>query len=230
MALYVASADGSSVKGPYPVRDESLAVSPAYRSQTTAKDPDAAHSVYVATLKLKPGKHRVLALADLDGRVVASSQISVEAGGITGPPDVGDKAIRVHTPTVADVAGDIAKIDTRVPPAPALHEVDFADVLGKKPVVLVFATPQLCQSRVCGPVVDIEAEVQQKYGDKVAFIHEEIYKDNDPNKGFTDPVGKWHLATEPWAFVIDKSGIIRTRFEGAFSAGELERAVAKVAS
>ena len=43
-------------------------------------------------------------------------------------------------------------------------------------------------------------------------------------------MGKWHLATEPWTFVIDKSGIIRTRFEGAFSAGELERAVAKVAS
>ena len=33
---------------------------------------------------------------------------------------------------------------------------DFADVLGTKPVVIVFATPALCQSRVCGPVVDDE--------------------------------------------------------------------------
>jgi hypothetical protein len=30
--------------------------------------------------------------------------------------------------------------------------------------------------------------------------------------------------------VIDKGGTIRTRFEGAFSAGELERAVAKITS
>jgi len=215
VAIYVASEDGSRVRGPYAVRDESLAVQPAYRSQTTAQDPDAAQSVYVARLPLKRGKHRLIALADLDGRVVASSQISVEAGG-------------VHTPTAADVGGDLSKIDTRVPPAASLHEVDFADVLGKKPVVLVFATPQLCQSRVCGPVVDITAQVQQKYGSKVAFIHEEIYKDNDPSKGFTQPVAAWHLPTEPWAFVIDGGGKITARFEGAFSAGELERAVAKV--
>ena len=44
-----------------------------------------------------------------------------------------------------------AKIDTRDPPSD-MHEVDFADVVGKKPVALLFATPQLCASRVCGPV------------------------------------------------------------------------------
>ena len=40
----------------------------------------------------------------------------------------------------------------------------------------------------------------------------------------------WHLASEPWTFVIDRSGKISTRFEGAFSPGELQRAVAKVSS
>ena len=35
------------------------------------------------------------------------------------PPDVGDKATRIDTPTVASVGGDVAKIDTRVPPAPS---------------------------------------------------------------------------------------------------------------
>ena len=38
------------------------------------------------------------------------------------------------------MGGDIASIDTRLPPS-SMHEADFADVLGKKPVVLLFATP-----------------------------------------------------------------------------------------
>jgi hypothetical protein len=41
-------------------------------------------------------------------------------------------------------------------------------------------------------------------------------------------VADWRLASEPWTFVIDRSGRISTRFEGAYSVGELQRAVAKV--
>ena len=74
-------------------------------------------------------------------------------------PGPGDPAPRIHTPTEADVGGDLAAIDTRLPPS-SMHDADFADVVGKKPVVLLFATPQLCQSRVCGPVVDIAEQVE----------------------------------------------------------------------
>ena len=96
--------------------------------------------------------------------------------------------------------------------------------------MLVFATPALCQSRICGPVVDVAMQAQADYGSKATFIQQEIYKDNDVNKGFTDQVAAWRLPTEPWTFVIDKSGKITDRFEGAYSVGELERAVAKVTS
>jgi hypothetical protein len=37
------------------------------------------------------------------------------------------------------------------------------------------------------------------------------------------------LPTEPWLFVIDREGIVRSRLQGAFSASELENAVRKVA-
>lgn len=74
-------------------------------------------------------------------------------------------------------------MDTRVPPAPELHTTNFKDVLGKQPVALLFATPQLCQSRVCGPVVDIELQMNAKYGDRMAFIHQEVYVDNQVDKG-----------------------------------------------
>jgi hypothetical protein len=106
-----------------------------------------------------------------------------------------------------------------------MHEVDFADVVGRRPVVLIFATPALCQSRVCGPVCDIAEQVKAKLGGKATFIHMEIYRDNVPEHGFRPQVLAWHLPTEPWVFTIDRRGRIAARIEGAFSAGELEQAV-----
>ena len=92
-----------------------------------------------------------------------------------------------------------------------------------------FATPQYCQSRTCGPVVDVVSSVRkQPDSGGVRFIHVEIYKDNDPAKGVNQWVSQWRLPTEPFTFVVDRKGVIRARLEGAFSAAELERAVAKV--
>ena len=229
VALYIGNTDGSAAHGPYTARSESLKVSPQFESKQTATDPDSARAVYVADVPFKRnGKLAMLAIAQLDGRLVATSPISIQVGGrkIT-PPAVGEKAPVIHTLTPADVAGDVSKIDTRIPPAPSLLKDDFADVVGKKPVVITFATPQLCQSRVCGPVVDVVDEVQAKVGDKVSFIHQEVYEDNEINKGLRKQLQTYKLQTEPWTFVIDRSGIVSTRFEGAFSAGELEQAVAK---
>jgi hypothetical protein len=230
VALYVGSTSGASARGPFTARSESLKVAPQFESKQTATDPNSARAVYVADVPFKKnGKYAMLAIARLDGRMVATSPIGVEVGNqkVT-PPGVGDKAPTIHTLTPADVSGNLAKIDTRLPPAENLLKDDFADVVGKKPVVLTFATPQLCQSRVCGPVVDVVDEVAARTGDKVSFIHQEVYKDNEVNKGLREQLATYKLQTEPWTFVIDRNGVVSTRFEGAFSAGELERAVAKV--
>ncbi|HWI71179.1 MAG TPA: hypothetical protein VNT55_04430 [Baekduia sp.] len=230
VALYIGATDGSSARGPFTARSESLKVSPQFESKQTATDPNSARAVYVADVPFKRnGKYAMLAIAQLDGRLVATKPIGIQVGGKkVVPPGVGDKAPLIHTLTPADVAGNVAKIDTRIPPAESLLKDDFADVFAKKPIVITFATPQLCQSRVCGPVVDVVAEVQAKVGDKVSFIHQEVYADNDINKGLRPQLQAYRLQTEPWTFVIDKNGVISTRFEGAFSPGELERAVAKV--
>lgn len=226
VALYTAAKDGSHLRGPFRARFESLAVRPRFRSRTAAQDPDAAHTVYVAQVPFAHRRRRwLIALARLDGRVVASGPVPVAvSSGKDGPPDVGQRAIPVHTPTLASVGGHEARIETRDPPDPALQRVDFVDVLGRRPVVLLFATPKLCQSRVCGLVVDVEAQVQARYGARAAFIHQEVYRRNDPNRGIRPQLAAWRLPGEPWAFVIDRHGRIVARFEGAFSATELARA------
>jgi hypothetical protein len=141
-------------------------------------------------------------------------------------PRVGEPAPRIHTPTKADVGGDVASIDTRIPPD-TMHEVDFADVVGRKPVILLFATPALCQSRVCGPVVDIAEQVKAEHDGDADFIHMEIYRDNSIDRGFRPQVAAYRLPTEPWLFAIDKQGKVAARIEGAFSPPELEDALAK---
>jgi hypothetical protein len=131
----------------------------------------------------------------------------------------------MHTPTKASAGGDLSKIDTR-DPHDDMHDVDYADALGSRPIAIVFATPALCQSRVCGPVVDIAEQVRHETPGDVAWIHMEIYNDNDLKKGFRPQLAAYNLQTEPWAFTIGRDGRIAARLEGAYSARELKEAVA----
>ncbi len=230
VAVYTAREDGTGVRGPFIARSESLKVEGPFRSRTTSADVNAAKAVYVAAIPFHHwGRQIVAAMAKLDGRLIMTSPYTADVvKHDAGPPDVGDRAVAVHTRTLADVGGDPAMIDTRVPPATDLLQTDLADVVGHKPVVITFATPALCRSRVCGPVVDIVEQAKARTKGDVAFIHQEIWQDNDPKKGVQGPVAAWRLQTEPWTFVIARSGRVAARFEGAFSLGELERAIARV--
>lgn len=242
VALYFAHGAAGKARGPYPARFENLVTKPAFRARTTAADPDAATGVYVVPkVRLDMnGEWRVVALVKIGDRLGATrlpsavvgqppaEKATLGGGEPRAPPSAGQQAPRMHTPTAAEVGGDLSKIDTRVPPDD-MHDIDFAEVLGNRPIVLLFATPQLCVSRVCGPVVDIAEEVKQEFGDQAAFVHMEIFKDNDPNKGVRPQVSAFRLPTEPWLFVIDRRGVIRTAIEGAFSADELREALRRVA-
>jgi hypothetical protein len=229
--VYVAPVGGGPAKGPYPARYESLEVKPQFQSQQSVQDPDAARSVYVADIPFdRPGQYEILGIARLDNRLVAatpaSGRLSVMRPAQDPVPRVGEPAPRIHTPTKADAGGNLASIDTRVPPS-SMHDADFADVVGREPVVLVFATPQLCQSRVCGPVVDIAEQVKSDREGEAEFIHMEIYRDNTIENGFRPQVAAFGLPTEPWLFAIDRRGRVAARLEGAFSAPELEDALDK---
>jgi len=231
VAVYVAPADGGAARGPYLARYASLAVRPQFQSRQTASDPDAATSIYTTEIRFeKPGRWEVLGIARRGGKLVVASLpqagIVVKDASKDEIPSVGSKPPRIHTPTEASAGGDISSIDTRLPPS-SMHDDDLADELGKKPVVLLFATPQLCQSRVCGPVVDIaEQEKAKSANSDVSFIHMEVFRDNQIDKGIRPQLSAFHLLSEPWLFTFDRSGKVAARIEGAFSERELEDAIA----
>jgi hypothetical protein len=226
-AVYVAPTPNDPAEGPFVAPADVLLTDKRYRSKQAATTQDPFVAVYGAEVKFpKKGQYAVLATTKLsNGKLAgATGQVQVSTEKADPIPRVGDKTPKVHTDTVESAKGDIAKIDTRDPPSD-MHDVDFADVVGKKPVALLFSTPQLCQSRVCGPVTDIELQMKSKYGDKMTFIHQEVYVDNDINKGLREPLRQFNLPSEPWLFVVNKSGTITARLEGSIGVKQFEAAV-----
>ncbi len=230
VAIYAARPNKPAV-GPFPAAVETLEPDAAFRSETTSTDPDAATVVYASEIELDgKGEWRLMALLKEEGGSLTYAAIpSAVVGAFPEVPAEGEKAPVVSTPTAEDAGGDLTKIDTRQPPS-TMHEEDLEDVVGTKPVVLLFATPALCSSRVCGPVVDIAEEVKSERGQEAAFILQEIYKDNVVEKGLRPQVEAYGLPTEPWLFVIGADGKVHTSIEGAFSKGELEAALDEVSA
>jgi hypothetical protein len=74
-------------------------------------------------------------------------------------------------------------------------------------------------------VVDVAQQVADEYEGKADFIHQEVYVENEPSKGIQPQLKTFGLPTEPWTFLVDRSGVIRDRIEGAYGVSELEEAM-----
>jgi hypothetical protein len=226
-ALYIARRPGSPAQGPFLAPADPMTVAPQYRSRQN-QGPGRIQAIYEAQLPLPPaGSYAVLALTrTARGWIGAAGEIAV---AVSSPiPDVGRRPPAIDTDTPASTHGNVALLTTRIPPDD-MHAVSFKDALGKRPVALLFSTPQLCTSRVCGPVTDIVAELEHQFGHRIAFIHEEVYADNQPTKGFRPQFKAFHLQSEPWLFTVDRRGRIVARLEGSFgvnaAAGALQAAL-----
>jgi hypothetical protein len=184
---------------------------------------------YVADVNLpKAGNWMAVAVVDANGQRAAGQGAIPVDSKVVAP--VGSKAISGKTP-VATRPADIAKICTREPPCP-LHYISLDEAIKSgKPTVISFATPLLCTSRMCGPVVDEQMLAFQKIGKgRANFIHLEIYPQKDTNRPAPLFV-KWRFQSEPWLIVIDRSGVIRSRLgEGPVVASEIEAALAPLLS
>ena len=152
---------------------------------------------------------------------------------------VGQPAPASKTPTATDAAG-IARIATDPSPDPAFYttSVDQAEAR-HVPFVLVFATPKFCVSAQCGPTLDRVKGVASKFP-SVTFINVEPYElayANGQLQPVLDAEGQlqtvqasrdWGLLSEPWIFVVNRTGIVTASFEGVVGTDELSAAVAAV--
>jgi YtkA-like len=146
-------------------------------------------------------------------------------------PGYDDPAPRSASPTDRDVNGETSHICSNTPPC-ALHTLSIADALapGQKPLVVLFATPALCTSATCAPELEAVVQLHSTYAERANFIHVEIYQYPFDSLRTAKTVDEWSLPSDPWTFVVDKTGIVRDRFEGAAPVEELEPALKAVLS
>lgn len=215
-AIYVASSPNAPAQGPFLAPADSLRVAREYRSVNDDDDgPFGLKAIYETTVALpRAGVYALLSLTrGPHGLIAGSGELAVERSSPI--PNVGSRPPALRTDTLASVHGDVALLTTRRP-AEDMHAVSFSQVLGRRPIALLISTPQLCTSRVCGPVTDIMVALQHRYGSRITFIHQEVFVGNDPARGLRPQLRELHLRTEPWLFTIDRRGIIAARLDGPF--------------
>ncbi len=182
-----------------------------------------------AELELDEAGRWLLAVVPEEGPAPAIAQFLVNEQ--TAAPGIGDPAPSLPTPTVS--SGPIESITSDQEPDLRFYQtsLDQAIASGRQTVV-VFATPAFCSSAACGPLLDITKEVATDFPD-VEFIHVEVYLGiNEPDfvpdgNHLAPAMGPdfWNLPSEPWVFVIDKSGLVSARFEGVMAGAELRKAL-----
>ncbi len=149
---------------------------------------------------------------------------------------VGDKAPPTDTPTAASVNGQLAQISSDASPDPAFYRTSVkAALAAHQPFVLIFATPKFCVSAQCGPTLDRIKPLATKFP-TVDFIHVEPYQlayqngslqpvlDAQGNLQSIPAVTTWGLLSEPWVFVVDRTGVVTGSFEGVVSVDEITAA------
>lgn len=162
-------------------------------------------------------------------------QYDVVAKGSAIP--VGAAAPATKTPTLSDVGGDVKQIATDPNPDPSFYTTSVDQALaGHQPFVLIFATPAFCTSGQCGPTLDaVKAIAKTEPG--VTFINVEPYK-LEFTGGRLQPIlsasnqlqptgvtETWGILSEPWVFVVDRTGIVRASFEAVVAPNELTAAI-----
>lgn len=141
-----------------------------------------------------------------------------ESGSISPGLTVGDSVPRSNNLTVP-AGGDWRQVSTLDTPAD-LYRWRIADLLQQgKPFLVVFGTPQHCT--MCVDQLVRVAVMEEKYGDRFAFIHVDGYKDNAVWV-------EWGITGEPWTFVVNAKGRVSSVFPGQTELSVLEREVQRV--
>ena len=201
-----------------------------------------------------PGNWGIEVQTQLAGQAAASSnRLRLNVLATSPTPNIGEQAIAAKTVTVKDVP-DPTQLSSGTSPDPAMYQISLDQALKSgKPTALLFATPAFCKTAMCGPSLQVMQGLQKTYGDKLNFIHSEVYKypfsesvqlqtetlnratkenrqptPDEQHAGLSDAMVAWRLQSEPWLFLIDAKGIIVARFEGGITKEEIEPALKRL--
>ena len=231
--FYVSEQGQSRPEGDALATYQTMAVTPGVKENTTVKDQISVRGIYaVPGFNFdQPGAWTATIQPD-PSRTPFTQPISLEfnVAQHSATPAVGEKAVRSPTP-VGSTPAELEAICSLDPPDD-MHRVSADQSLAAgRPFVLAFASPGYCRSRLCGPVTELVQSVEESYRGRLDFIHVEPYDLSQLHRGglfeLVPSAQDWGLKTDPWVFVVDRSGRVAAKFEGNLSREELERAIEK---
>jgi hypothetical protein len=164
-------------------------------------------------------------IALADGRQ-ATGQFAIEAQAQSLGPAVGARPPASQNRTL-DSEPDINRLTSDFnTPDPALYQMTVAEAMRSgRPTVVAFTTPAFCATQICAPVLESVKQARQQVGDRVNFIHIEVYQEFEPLV-LADEITVWGLTSEPWTFVLNSDGAVTARLGGPLAVSELMAAVA----
>ena len=179
----------------------------------------------------RPGRWKLdISAAAQDGSA-GRAELSFDIANVTAAPANGAAAPLSRSKTIDDVAS-LDEITTASLQDPDLYRVSLDDALRNGlPTVVVFASPAFCANAVCGPQVEVLAQLKDKYSGRANFVHVDFYDNpaeiqGDLDKGVLSPtVIEWGLPSIEWTFVVDREGIVAARFEAFATLDEVEAAL-----
>jgi hypothetical protein len=199
------------------------------------QDPDHQHSDLLRYFALRtelpePGVYDL----EVDFGDGAVGRLPVQAfdAAEVAVPLPGEPLPAITTPTVAAPDG-ITPLCTRYQEPCGFHDHDVGSIVGGgRPLALLVATPALCATAYCGPVLETLIDVAPEHPG-VDIVHLEVYANaaavdgnyDDPNLELAEPVVQLGLTFEPSLLLVDGSGIVTDRIDNIYDRVELNDAL-----
>ncbi len=196
--------------------------------------PYGTRGIHVTELTFDaPGSWGVEASIPRPDGEIAKVEVLLEVHEQTKSVDVGQIPPLSDSRTLDDVE-DVGYLTTGSRHDENLYQISMADALQNgKPTVAVFASPAFCTNAVCGPQVEVLSNLSATYGDRVNFVHIDLFTNPKEIQGDlsrakpTPLLSEWGLVSQEWTFVMDAEGRVIGRFENFVPQEELEEFLAE---
>ena len=161
------------------------------------------------------------------GRKPANLVFQVDDPSAVKWPTPGKALPKTKTPTAVDTMG-VDPICTRSEGTCPFHAASLDRLLlNGKPTIVLLATPALCKSATCGPVLDILMAESEPHLASVNVVHIEVFTD-DTGKTTSPAFSAFNLLNEPVCYFADYRGVVKERFNGAFDHSEMKAAIGRL--
>ena len=199
---------------------------PRHERSTRTGCPRAAASTSTTPRSRSPASGKAAAI--VSGKKVPFA-VQVNAGRRGTGRRCSGAARRRHPPPPNPLG--VNPICTREPACPLHTSRCPTSSAPGKPVAALFATPALCQSQYCGPVLD---ELPRPHGavprqDGVR-ARRDLHRRTDRRHAGAHRRRRGRLPSEPWLFAIDGTGMIKPASTARSASNEMKIALDKLAS